>query len=322
MLKNNEQFCPLERSFRFTVLASGSAGNASLLQADGFGVLLDLGLGPRQLTQRLKTTGLSWQNLHAAILTHTHTDHWHDRTFAHLRRLRLPLYCHPQHHSALLSYSPEFAELVAANLVHAYEPDTALNLSPTLACLPFRVRHDGGVTCGFRFEGSTDLFGQPYALGYAADLGTWDQDLVETLSEVDVLALEFNHDVAMERTSGRSPRLIARVLGDRGHLSNDQAAALLCEVVRRSTPGRIQHLVQLHLSQDCNRPVLALATAQAALNGASGSIQIHTAHQDKPGPCLSVSTGQARRRPRRAPASKRRTSPSSLQPWLPGWEAD
>jgi phosphoribosyl 1,2-cyclic phosphodiesterase len=322
MLSNNGQPCDVERSFRFTVLASGSGGNASLLQADGFGVLLDLGLGPRQLTQRLKATGLSWQNLHAALLTHTHTDHWHDRTLAHFLRLRLPLYCHPEHHAALLTYSSAFAELVTANLVRAYQPDTELNLSPTLTCLPFRVRHDGGATCGFRFEGSSDPFGQSYALGYAADLGSWDQKLAQILCEVDVLALEFNHDVGLERASGRSPRLIARVLGDRGHLSNDQAAALLREVVERSAPGRIQHLVQLHLSQDCNRPALALTTARAALNGASESIQIHTAHQDIPGPSLGVSAVKGRNRPRRGPTTKRRTKTASLQPWLPGWEVE
>ena len=51
--------------------------------------------------------------------------------------------------------------------------------------------------------------------------------LADALSGVDLLALEFNHDVAMQRSSGRHPMLIARVLGDEGHLSNAQAAALL-----------------------------------------------------------------------------------------------
>ena len=54
---------------------------------------------------------------------------------------------------------------------------------------------------------------------------------------MDALALEFNHDVALQYASGRSPRLIQRVLGDRGHLSNEQAAALLGEVLRRSPAG-------------------------------------------------------------------------------------
>ena len=61
---------------RFTVLASGSSGNSSLLEVDGFGLLLDIGLGPRQLASRLITSGRSWQNVQAVLLTHTHGDHW------------------------------------------------------------------------------------------------------------------------------------------------------------------------------------------------------------------------------------------------------
>src|SRR5262249_29353606 len=55
---------------RFTVLASGSAGNASLIETGGFGLLLDAGLGPRQLGARLASVGASWQDIHGVLLTH------------------------------------------------------------------------------------------------------------------------------------------------------------------------------------------------------------------------------------------------------------
>src|SRR5205807_6237403 len=67
-------------SLRFTVLASGSGGNASLVESDGAGVLIDAGLGPRQLAGRFADSGLSWSAVHAVVLTHTHTDHWKDTT--------------------------------------------------------------------------------------------------------------------------------------------------------------------------------------------------------------------------------------------------
>ena len=98
---------------RFTVLASGSGGNATLVEADGFGVLLDVGLGPRQLGARLAAVGSSWAAVHAVLLTHTHSDHWKDRSLAHLRRRRLPFYCHPDHHPSLLTWSPAFAGLLS-----------------------------------------------------------------------------------------------------------------------------------------------------------------------------------------------------------------
>jgi hypothetical protein len=70
-------------------------------------------------------------------------------------------------------------------------------------------------------------------VGYAADLGSWDDSLANAFTDVDLLALEFNHDVHMEKHSGRADALIERVLGDHGHLSNDQAADLVAEVVDR-----------------------------------------------------------------------------------------
>jgi phosphoribosyl 1,2-cyclic phosphodiesterase len=308
-------------ALRFTVLASGSAGNASLVEADGFGVLLDAGLGPRQLSTRLAAVGRSWSDVQAVLLTHTHSDHWKDRTLAHLRRRNVPLYCHPEHHLVLLTYSAGFAELRDAGLVRSFEPHAELELAPNLRCRPFPVSHDGGATFGFRLEGGpSHLFGHSTALGYAADLGCWDDGQADVLADVDLLAVEFNHDVALERTSGRMPRLIARVLGDEGHLSNDQGAELVRAVLERSAAGRLKHLVQLHLSRDCNRPDLARAAAQPTLAELAPAVELHTAEQDAPGVTLHLSGGPAApRRPHRLTPKPRPAAPSWTQQWLPGF---
>jgi hypothetical protein len=310
---------------QFTVLASGSAGNASLVRADGFGVLLDAGLGPRQLAARLAAVGASWQDVHAVLLTHTHSDHWRDRTFAHLHRLGISVYCHADHRGSLLAYSAEFAALLDGGLVRGYESAEEFAVGPRLRCLPIPLHHDGGPTFGFRIEGPADLFGEACALGYVADLGSWTPELARSIADVDLLALEFNHDVGLECSSGRSARLIARILGDHGHLSNDQAAALLVEVLRLSTPGRLRHMVQLHLSRDCNCPALAAKTARAVLAAHPAGVQLHTACQDRPGPCVTIGgpavNGRAVRRPpvRRSPAQRERSN-VPVQSLLPGME--
>src|SRR4051812_14005877 len=111
-------------ALRFTVLASGSAGNAALVEAGEGGVLLDAGLGPRLLAGRLAAVGASWASVHAVVLTHTHSDHWRDPTLKHLLRRGVPLWCHPGHHADLLAWSPAFAALRDAGLVRAFDPGT------------------------------------------------------------------------------------------------------------------------------------------------------------------------------------------------------
>ncbi len=296
---------------RFSVLASGSAGNACVLSADGFGVLIDAGLGPRLLSARLAAVGLSWNHIHAVVLSHTHSDHRKEQSLAHLVRQRLPLYCHAEHRQMLAGCSTAFRALHSARLIRDYVPLETWTLAPGLICKSFPLTHDSGATFGFRFE----IGNRPATVAYAADLGCWTAELAEHLADADILALEFNHDVELEKSSGRGEELIARVLGDFGHLSNDQAADLLREVLRRSEGGRLQHLVQLHLSRECNRPSLAVAAAQRVLHEAGESAAIHTSEQDMPGPNLLL----AEPRPETQPAAG--SASAFLQPLLPGWEA-
>jgi len=302
-------------SLRFTVLASGSAGNASLVQAEGFGLLLDAGLGPRSLARRLAEAGLSWNHVQAAVLTHVHADHWNERPLAHLGRRGIPLYCHEEHQSPLERLSAAFGELRQNNLVRCYGAGQALGLAPGFQAEALPLRHDGW-TFGFRLE-SEDAFGRFTALAYAADLGSWTQRLAQALADADILALEFNHDVDMQVVSGRPQSLIRRNLGDRGHLSNAQAAELLGEVLRLTPPGRLRHLVQLHLSRDCNHPDLALEAARSA--SAGHELDIHTSSQERPLP--SICTGPQRLNGRSTPQRRRRVRALSADiAWLPGME--
>lgn len=273
---------------RFCVLASGSSGNAGFLEFDGFGLLLDAGLGPRQIAARLRHTGQSWREIRGVLLTHTHGDHWNELTLTQLLRQRIPLYCHPEHVSALGRQSAAGLALAAAGLIRHYEPGEWMDFLPGIRGLPLPLSHDGGPTFGFRLEGPAGLFGPSWAIGYAADLGTWDEPLARALADVDLLAVEFNHDEEMQLTSGRPQYLIDRVLGDRGHLSNSQGAALVRAVVRHSSNGRLRHLLPLHLSRQCNRPELAAALAKVVLDELDHEVEFHLTSHDTPTPVLCV----------------------------------
>jgi len=263
---------------RFCVLASGSAGNCAFLQADGFGLLIDIGLGPRLVASRLATIGATWRDVHAVLLTHTHNDHWKDLTLAHLHRLRIPLYCSPRHHESMVRYDGAFEPLEAAQLVRAFA-DKPIELRAGIVARPVAVPHDADPTYGFRIDGPAGLFEPQWSLGYASDLGECRPELVEAFADVNVLALEFNHCEQMERASGRPRFLIQRVLSEDGHLSNGQAAQAVREIVNVSAAGSIRHLVQLHLSRDCNRPALAAAAGREALADVGSRATLTTAEQ-------------------------------------------
>ncbi len=295
---------------RFTVLASGSAGNASVIQAGASAILIDAGLQRSLLLERLERAGLARAPIAGLVLTHTHGDHWNDSALSWLAGLGLPLYCHPSHHT-VLSRSAGFRGLLAAGLVRAYASGEAFAACPGLTVTPHPVRHDGGATFAFRVEGQADLFGETSVLGLATDLGVWEEPLAELLADVDLLAVEFNHDVDMEKRSRRPAFLIDRVLGDHGHLSNAQAAALVRSVMERGA-GRLRHVVQLHLSSDCNRPALA---RQAARDVVGEAARVHTASQGEPLKTINVAAGAPRGRVTRTARAE-----GWPQPMLPGLE--
>lgn len=277
-------------SVRFTVLGSGSQGNASLLQVDDFGILIDPGLGPRQITWRLRMINATWDNVHAVLLTHTHSDHRNERTLALLHSRRIPLHCHLGHQRSLQFSSKNYQHLRHAKLIRSFQAGESFAVTSGVYCTPVPIQHDSGATFGFRLEGQGDLFSGSWSMAYAADLGTWDEQLAHAMADVDVLALEFNHDVELQRTSGRPEDLIERILGDHGHLSNEQAADLVAAIVQRSTRRPLRHVVQLHLSQECNEPNLARAAALRTLQLIGHAAEVHVSCQDEPGPCVHLQT--------------------------------
>ena len=290
---------------RVTVLGSGSSGNATLLQVNGRGLLIDCGFGPRDLATRLGTLGLSWANVNAVLLTHTHGDHWNRHTLEQLRRSNIPLVAHAIHH-AVLAGCEEYAPLKKAKLVHAYGP-AAFNLGGVLRVEPIEVSHDSEPTFAFRI-GQTLADGRAWSYGHASDLGCVSDALLRHFHGVDALALEFNHDVQLERASRRPRHLIHRVLSDSGHLSNAQAGQVLKAWIEAGDPGDLQAVIALHLSRECNRPELALAAAAAAAPAAT----ITVAKQDSPTPTFDIIPRAAKAPSNRVPTLQR----SAPQPTL------
>jgi phosphoribosyl 1,2-cyclic phosphodiesterase len=281
-------------SVHFAVLASGSHGNSTLVSGNGAGLLIDVGIGPKALGERLESIGLSWARITAVVLTHTHADHVDTATFGELARRRVGLYCH-ESHRADLAADPGFRKLEAAVLVRCYD-DHPFLIPNGLRLEPIALRHDGGPTYGFRIEAPAERRENPVCIGYIADTGCWSLSMADCLAGVDLLGVEFNHDVAMQRSSKRPEFLIKRNLSDDGHLSNRQGALLLEAVIERSRGRAPRHVVLLHLSEQCNHPELAIEAARQALRAASERPELHAARQSAPFPNLWIEPAPARSR--------------------------
>ena len=302
---------------RVTVLASGSSGNATLLEVGDHAWLVDCGLPPHVLGERLAAAGRSWKVVRAVLLTHTHSDHWNRDALEHLRRLNVPLIAHARHHVTLSSQS-SYTPLARAGLVGEYVEGVPLTLAPGVEVRAVRVPHDADPTYGFRFD-ATAADGLGWSLAYASDVGHVTPALLDAFADTDVLAIEYNHDEALQRGSGRHPVLLQRVLGPNGHLSNAQASELVETLAGRAAPGRLRHLVQLHLSKDCNTPTLARESAQTTLDRLRSTARVTTATQHAATTPIEVAP-----RPLAAGDAAKflAAAPPRVQPSLPGMSDD
>jgi phosphoribosyl 1,2-cyclic phosphodiesterase len=268
-------------SFRLCILGSGSSGNAAWLSAPGFNGLLDFGFPESDLRRRLAEAGGDFDALDTLIVSHLHTDHLHTQALnCWLTRTgRRRLLIHAEHETQLRT-ARSFQRLRERGCVEHYAAGATVELAAGLTMTPLPVSHDAEPTFGFRFDCSTN--GRRVSAAIITDVGAPDEALTASLAEVDLLGLEFNHDVQALRESGRPRMLIQRILSDRGHLSNAQAAGWLDRILAASRTGGPSTVLLLHLSRECNTPALARAAAEAVLARHGATPTVVTARQDRP----------------------------------------
>lgn len=231
---------------RFTVLGSGSRGNATLVEAGATTVLLDCGFSLVQLAQRLARAGKRPQDLSAVLVTHEHGDHA-SGVAALARAHGVPVWATPG-----TARAAKLADLPGCREFDCHAPFAIGELELT----PFPVPHDAREPCQFVFgDGARRL-------GVLTDAGAGTPHIVAKLSGCDALVLECNHDAELLAAGQYPPSLKQRVGGRHGHLSNVQAAALLAQLDSR----RFQHVVAAHLSEKNNHPHLARRALAAVMN--------------------------------------------------------
>lgn len=260
---------------RFQALASGSKANCMIIGDETYGTLLDLGLGVRGLNARLDLVGWDPENFRSAVLTHTHGDHWNPSSLMWLAKHGIRLWCHEAHAGHISAQATGFNKLKSMGLLSYYREGRTFEPMPGWKFHPIPLSHDSEPTFGFRCDHAS------WSMAYLADLGTTIDLPLQDLGSLDFLAIESNHDPEMLRQSNRPYHLINRIAGNYGHLSNEQCAETVRQLLKKSS-GRLESVLLLHLSNECNSPQIALGSTRLALHGMMESSRVFVAPQDSP----------------------------------------
>ncbi len=226
---------------RFTSLASGSSGNVSYIGTDNTHILVDAGISNKRIELGLNTLGLKPSELSGIFITHEHSDHIQGlKVFS--KKYQIPIYASRGTIEAICDKGIlEGRE----ELLSPVEENKNLELGE-LCVEAFHIYHDAREPVGYRVSNGSKH------IAIATDMGHYDDYIVDMLSGLDAILLEANHDVRMLEV-GRYPyELKRRILGDIGHLSNENAGRLLCEILH----DNMQKIYLGHLSRDNNYPEL------------------------------------------------------------------
>jgi phosphoribosyl 1,2-cyclic phosphodiesterase len=262
-----------------TVLGSGSSGNCAVVRTPRTCLLVDAGLSAKQIVVRLESVGLKLEDLDGVLLTHEHGDHTQGLEVL-CRKHALPLYCTPLTQEAIAG---DFSKGKPG--WRLMQTGSAFELRDLrIECFP--VPHDAVDPVGFVLQDRDSK------LAVLSDVGFITNLIRDRLQGAHTVFVEANYDPPMLDADTKRPwPTKQRISGRHGHLSNDQAAELICAIAHEE----LHHVVLGHLSDDCNHPDVARKKISAAVHGAGyPHVEVHCAERHEPTPWLQV----ARERPR------------------------
>ena len=257
---------------RMMNIASGSSGNCTYIGTENTHILIDAGISNKRIEEGLKAAGLSGKDLSGILITHEHSDHIRGLGVL-ARKYRIPLYGTEKTLKAIASMK-SLGE-IPGECFFPVNPDNGF-LVGDLKAEPFHIDHDAADPVAYRV---TD--GRSH-VAVATDMGHYNEYVVSHLTGLDALLLEANHDVRMLETGPYPYYLKMRILGDYGHLSNENSGRLLSRVLN----DRIRHIFLGHLSKENNFEDLALETVKLEINESdtpyrASDFDITVAHRDR-----------------------------------------
>lgn len=246
----------------FCPLASGSKGN-SIFFGDETKILIDAGLSLRQLKQKLDHLNIPLESIDALLITHEHIDHIRGIGMI-AAKYEIPIFANADTAKAL-------CQMVDVPLkLKIFSTGETFHFGD-LEIHPFSIQHDTLDPVAFT------ITTRDYKAGFCADLGFVTSLVKNHLQGCDFLYVEANHEPSMVHACHRPQTYKQRVLSRQGHLSNQECAQLILEVMH---PG-LKHIHLAHLSQECNHPDLALSIVREKIKDYPHQPSISIAFQDQ-----------------------------------------
>ena len=247
----------------FTVLGSGSRGNALYVESGGTSILIDAGFSGKEIAKRLAVHDKEMAELDGLFLTHEHNDHIQGAGVIS-RRCRLPVYANEG------TFRGSDKKVGKLHKRVEFETGSIVDLQD-LQVRSFSISHDTIDPVGYLISDGK------VSIACCTDTGKVSHLVSRRLSGCDALVLEFNHDLMMLKNGPYPLSLQQRVRSSQGHLANDEAADFLQTLLH----AKLRYVVLAHLSEMNNRPALAYESASAAM-GNEFLVDIHVAAQKHP----------------------------------------
>lgn len=224
-------------------IASGSSGNCIYVGSDATHLLIDAGISGKRTEAGLEELGISGRDLDGIFITHEHADHISGLKVL-ARKYDIPLYATRGTIDAVKKMKN--GGEIDSDLWVEVKEDQRLTLKD-LTVYPLRISHDAAQPVAYRIG-----YGNR-RVAVCTDLGEYNDYTVECLKGLDAILLEANHDVNMLQVGPYPYPLKQRILGKRGHLSNENSGRLLSRILHDG----MKYISLGHLSQENNLPELA-----------------------------------------------------------------
>lgn len=257
---------------RFSVLASGSTGNAFYIESGETKLLVDAGLSGVQLERLFANININPEELSGLLVTHEHSDHIKGvGIFA--RKYNLPVYANEKTWRAM---SKSIGKL---STEQKFEFQTnQVKTFGNMDVQSFEVSHDAVEPMFFTFHKGDKK------IALVTDLGYVSERIKKTIENADAYIFEANHDVEMLRAGSYPWSVKRRILSDSGHVSNEDCGIALSEVIGNET----KRIYLAHLSQDNNMKDLARMTVEQELQKRGITVDLFDTDPNEPTPLYKV----------------------------------